>query len=106
MYAVIFEVYPKTSGKQEYMQIAARIRPLLEDNEGFISAERFQSLVDEDKILSLSFWEDEESIAKWRGILEHYEGQTAGKDKLFDKYRIRVAKVVRDYTDSDRELAP
>ena len=106
MYAVIFEVNPKAEGKDEYLKIASEIRKFLENQEGFISVERFQSLVDEGKVLSLSFWEHENAVSKWRNTLEHCVAQRKGKSDLFHSYRIRVAKVVRDYTESDRTEAP
>ena len=106
MIAVIFEVKPKDDGKEEYLKIAAKLRNFLEDREGFISIERFQSLTEEGKILSLSFWDSEEAIDDWRNILEHRSAQKKGKESLFHSYRIRVAQVVRDYTESNREEAP
>ena len=106
MIAVIFEVKPKAEGKEEYLRIAGELRKFLEGREGFISIERFQSLVDEGKVLSLSFWEDEESIARWRNLMEHREAQRAGKESLFHSYRICVGEVVRQYTESDRDHAP
>ena len=106
MLAVIFEVKPKEEGKEEYLQIAAKLRNFLEDREGFISIERFQSLTEEGKILSLSFWKSEEAIQNWRNLLEHRSAQKKGKKSLFYSYRIRVAQVVRDYTESNREEAP
>jgi heme-degrading monooxygenase HmoA len=106
MLAVIFEVKPRPEGRNEYLEIAAHLREFLQDQKGFISIERFQSLVDEEKILSLSFWEDDDSIEKWRTLLEHRIAQKKGKEVLFDSYRIRVAQVVRDYTESNRAEAP
>ncbi len=106
MYAVISEVRPRIEGKDQYLKIALELRELLENREGFISSERFQSLADEGKILSLSFWEDEKAIEKWRNDLEHRVAQNQGKKSLFHSYRIRVAQVIRDYTESDRKEAP
>ena len=106
MIAVIFEVIPKEEGKSEYLKIAAKLRSFLENRDGFISIERFQSLTEEGKILSLSFWRDENSIAEWRNVLEHRNAQKKGKESLFRSYRIRVAEVVRDYTETDRNEAP
>ena len=106
MYAVIFEVFPKESGKAQYLDIASNLRQFLENRPGFISIERFQSLTNEGKILSLSFWEDEKSIEDWRNLIEHRNAQRQGKNKLFESYRIRFAKVERDYTDSIRTEAP
>ena len=106
MLAVIFEVWPTVKGKEEYIKIAAELREFLENRDGFISIERFQSLSEEGKILSLSFWHDEAAIEKWRNVPEHRDAQKRGKESLFDSYRIRVAKVVRDYTESDRSEVP
>ena len=106
MFAVIFEVIPTSEGKEEYLKLAAELRGLLEEIDGFISIERFQSFVEDRKVLSLSFWRDEESIARWRNLLEHRSAQKAGKEALFQSYRIRVAEVVRDYSDAERHQAP
>ena len=106
MIAVIFEVIPSEDGKQTYLDIAADLKPRLEQIPGFISIERFQSLVDERKLLSLSFWENEAAIARWRNLEQHRAAQQAGRDKLFEKYRIRVAAVERDYGLDERDQAP
>lgn len=71
MIAVIFEVIPKEGKKEEYLNIAKALRPELDHISGFISIERFQSLVDPKKILSLSFWENEESVREWRNLTNH-----------------------------------
>lgn len=105
MYAVIFEVWPNKNGKNEYLSIAANLKQFLEKQKGFISIERFQSLVDENKLLSLSFWEDEEAITLWRNLFEHKLAQQKGRNELFDDYRIRVSKVVRDYSMKNRDEA-
>jgi heme-degrading monooxygenase HmoA len=106
MIAVIFEVFPTKEGKNEYLSIAADLRTFLKDRPGFISIERFQSLTNENKVLSLSFWENEEAVQAWRNLLEHRAAQKKGKNELFEKYRIRVAHVARDYSDSIRNQAP
>lgn len=106
MFAVIFEVKPTEAGKEKYLEFAAQLRQFLEDSPGLISIERFQSLIEEGKVLSLSFWEDEGSIETWRNLMEHRTAQKSGKDSLFESYRIRVAEVVRDYTDGNRDNAP
>jgi heme-degrading monooxygenase HmoA len=106
MYAVIFEVWPSKNGKDEYLKIAAQLKLFLENRKGFISIERFQSLIDENKLLSLSFWEDEKFIEIWRNMLEHRIAQDKGNAGIFKDYRIRVANVLRDYTKEKREEAP
>ena len=106
MIAVIFEVKLKTEGKEDYLKIASELREILQNQDGFISIERFQSLTDEGKLLSLSFWRDEEAIGKWRNNLEHRNGQKKGRESIFHSYRIRVAKIVRDYSESIRNEAP
>ena len=106
MIAVIFEVIPTAEGKQEYLSIAADLREYLKQMPGFISIERFQSLSDERKILSLSFWEDEEAITRWRNLEQHRLAQTKGRESLFEDYRIRVGAIVRDYSLNDRDQVP
>ena len=106
MLAVIFEVKPKSNGIDEYLKIASELRAFLVNREGFISIERFKSITEEGKVLSLSFWKDEAAIEKWRNLLEHRVAQKKGKENLFHSYRIRVAEVVRDYTESNRNEAP
>lgn len=106
MIAVIFEVWPVENGAKEYFDLAAGLRPLLEEIEGFISIERFESLATKGKYLSLSFWRDEESIRTWRNMEEHRTVQAKGRRSVFAKYRIRVASVVRDYGLEARNEAP
>jgi heme-degrading monooxygenase HmoA len=106
MHAVIFEVWPKEEGRAEYLDIAAALRPTLEKMEGFISIERFQSLTDPGKILSLSFWRDDAAIAQWRQIESHRLAQAKGRGELFRDYRLRIAAVVRDYGMTERAEAP
>ena len=106
MYAVIFEVEVKRDGKERYLGLASKLRKELENLDGFISIERFQSLADEGKILSLSFWESAEAIANWRNKVQHKEAQQEGMRELFGNYRIRVAKVERDYGMSSRDQTP
>ena len=106
MYAVIFEVEPAPGRRQEYLDIAAQLQPELEKIDGFISVERFQSLTQEGKILSLSFWRDEEAVVRWRRHERHRAAQRAGRGGIFRNYRLRVAAVVRDYGLDDRAEAP
>ncbi len=106
MIAVIFEVEPAEGRKPEYLDIAAEMRPMLDQIEGFISVERFQSLTDPRKILSLSFFEDEAAIDRWRNLGAHRGAQRKGRDGIFDGYRLRIAHVIRDYGMFDRAQAP
>jgi len=106
MYAVIFEVEPEPDRLQDYLDIAARLRPQLEQIDGFISIERFKSLSQDGKILSLSFWRDEEAIACWRHQEQHHAAQHTGRERIFLDYRIRVSAVVRDYGMYERAQAP
>ena len=106
MIAVIFEVIPKSGGKDEYLAIAASLKEKLVNIPGFISIERFQSMADPNKILSLSFWEDETSVAKWRNLEEHRNAQSKGRGGLFNDYRIRIGNIARDYSLSKREQTP
>lgn len=106
MITVIFEAFPAKGKWENYLDTAATLRPELNKIEGFISIERFQSISNPEKVLSLSFWENEESVAKWRNMELHRAAQTAGRKSIFDDYRIRIAEVVRDYGLSNREQAP
>jgi heme-degrading monooxygenase HmoA len=106
MIAVIFEVVPGQGKKEEYLEIAARLRPELDKIEGFISIERFQSLNDPEKVLSLSFWKDEESIQQWRSLEMHRWAQSKGRDGIFKEYHLRIADVKRDYGMFERKEAP
>lgn len=106
MMAVIFEVTPREGQQRAYLDAAAALRPLLEQVDGFISVERFQSLTQPDKLLSLSFWRDEAAVARWRELEAHRRTQEFGRAQAFADYRLRVASVVRDYGMIDREQAP
>jgi heme-degrading monooxygenase HmoA len=106
MIAVIFEVWPADGHKQTYLDIAAKLKPELEKIDGFISIERFQSLVDDSKLLSLSFWRDEPAVAAWRNVEHHREAQKRGREGVFRDYRLRIAGVVRDYGMKERAEAP
>lgn len=106
MIAVIFEVLPSEGKKAEYLEIAVKLRPELNKIEGFISIERFQSLNDPEKVLSLSFWKDEESIQQWRSLEMHRWAQSKGRDGIFKEYHLRIADVKRDYGMFDRNEVP
>lgn len=106
MIAVIFEVYPQEGCWQAYLDIAASLRPLLSEIDGFISIERFESLSEPGKILSLSFWRDEAAIEAWRELEAHRAAQVQGRTSIFKDYRLRVAGVIRDYGRFEREQAP
>ncbi|MDK3074035.1 antibiotic biosynthesis monooxygenase [Sedimentitalea sp. JM2-8] len=106
MIAVIFEVQPAQGRKEEYLDIAAKMRPLVEEVDGFISVERFQSLTNPDKLLSLSLFRDEEAVQNWRRLAEHRAAQAKGRGGVFSDYRLRVAHVIRDYGMFDRAGAP
>ncbi|MGN7811106.1 alpha/beta fold hydrolase [Flavobacterium sp. 22076] len=104
--AVIFEVIPNTAYKQNYLDIALSLKPELEKIEGFISIERFQSISNPEKILSLSFWKNEKAIEKWRNLESHRNAQSNGRDFIFKDYHLRIANVVRDYGMFDRNETP
>ena len=106
MLAVIFEVWPAAGRAQEYFDLAAALKADLEKIDGFISIERFQSLVTPGKFVSISFWHDEQAILAWRSLERHRSAQAKGRAGVFADYRLRVASVVRDYGMSDRAEAP
>lgn len=106
MIAVIFEVVPAAGRRQEYLDLAGGLRPALEKMDGFISIERFGSLTNEGKILSLSIWRDEEAVKRWRQLEGHRIAQAKGRAGVFADYRLRVAEVIRDYGMHERNQAP
>ena len=106
MIAIIFEVEPADGRTEDYLAMAAKMRPLLEQQDGFISVERFQSLTNPGKLLSVSFWRDEEAVRAWRCLGTHRGAQAAGRAGMFAGYRLRVAGVIRDYGLTDRDQAP
>ena len=105
MIAVIFEVVPHPDRRQQYLDAAARLRPHLE-MDGFLSIERFESLSQPGKVLSLSFWRDEDAVKAWRNLEVHRAVQAEGRAEVFDDYRLRVAAVIRDYGMTERDQAP
>jgi len=98
MFGVIFEVEIAEGKKEQYLEIAAMLKEQLVKMPGFISIERFQSLVNEGKLLSLSFWEDEKSLLNWKKNIDHLAAQKKGRESIFKDYRIRIVEVTRDYT--------
>ena len=106
MIAVIFEVMPYADRRPDYLGMAADLRPLLDGIDGFLSIERFESLSEPGKVLSLSFWRDEASVAAWRNLEPHRRAQAAGRHAIFRDYRLRIAQVVRDYGMAARAEAP
>jgi heme-degrading monooxygenase HmoA len=106
MIAIVFEVWPGEGKREAYLDYAARLRPELEQMDGFISVERFESLTSPGKMLSLSLWRDEAAVTAWRSHAEHRKAQAAGRASLFADYRLRVVSVIRDYGPEDRAEAP
>jgi len=106
MIAVIFEVWPHEDRKDQYLALAANMKKHLADLDGFISVERFESLTEPGKLLSLSFWRDETALDNWRKLEEHRAMQKMGRESLFNGYHLRIASVMRDYTLTERDEAP
>jgi heme-degrading monooxygenase HmoA len=106
MVAVIFEFTPAPGRFPDYMALVETLKPELAKAEGFISLERFESITSPGKFVSLQFWRDEESVAKWRNLQKHREAQKKGRGGIFASYRLRIAGVIRDYTMDARAGAP
>lgn len=106
MIAVIFEVQPRPGQQEAYLDAAGALRPLLTRIDGFISIERFESLTSPGKIVSLSYWRDEDAVREWRNLEPHRRIQSAGREVIFADYRLRVAHVIRDYGMNERAEAP
>lgn len=106
MYAVIFEVEIEPEQQADYLRLASALAEQLQQIDGFISIERFQSLKQAGKLLSLSFWRDQEAIQQWRNLAEHRQAQQLGRQAIFRDYRLRVVEVMRDYGMFERHQAP
>lgn len=106
MIAVIFESWPKPGSGERYLEMGQNMSSLVEGFDGFISIERFESVSEPGKFVSLSFWRDEAAVAAWRNVAEHRRAQEGGRRSVFDDYRLRVAHVIRDYGKQDRTEAP
>ena len=102
MIAVLFEAEIHPQHHARYLQLAADLHPLLADIAGFIAIERFRSLADEGKILSLSWWQDENAVLAWKQNVLHQAAQQEGRESIFSFYRIRIAGVLRDYSSENR----
>jgi heme-degrading monooxygenase HmoA len=106
MIAIVFELWPEAGRSDDYFGLAAALKAELERIDGFVSVERFQSLADPNKLLSLSFFRDEEAVRAWRNLPGHRAAQARGRSGVFADYRLRVAQVLRDYGKEDRDEAP
>ncbi len=106
MFAVIFEVHPKPGREQDYLDTAAQLKPEVEQIEGFISVERYQSMATPGKLVSISYWQDEAAVRRWREHAKHHLAQAVGRQQIFADYRITVAAVERQYGMFDRGAAP
>lgn len=106
MIAVIFEVWPRPEHRQKYLDLAAELKPLLEQIDGFVSVERFESLTEPGKLLSLSVFRDEKALDEWRSLRAHRAAQAKGRSEYFADYRLRIAGVIRDYGMKERAEAP
>lgn len=106
MIAVIFEVWPRPEHREKYLDLAAELKPLLERIDGFVSVERFESLTEPGKLLSLSVFRDEDALEEWRKLRAHRVAQAKGRGEYFADYRLRIAGVIRDYGMNERDEAP
>lgn len=103
---VLFEVNPTKAGMKKYLDLAAMLKPMLSGFECFIRAERFSSLNEDGKLLSMNVWTDETAVERWRNVMQHRMSQKEGREKLFESYKITVCSEIRSYTDTDRAQAP
>jgi heme-degrading monooxygenase HmoA len=106
MIAVVFEFTAAPGRKQDYLDLAVELNAVVKDFDGFVSIERFQSITDPERFVSLSFWRDEEAVRKWRNVQQHREAQAKGRGGIFSSYRLRVCSVLRDYGMRERLEAP
>lgn len=106
MIVVIFEVWPAAGREGRYLELAGELRSELEQIEGFVSVERFSSLAEPGKLLSLSIWRDEQAVGAWRANADHRIAQREGRERIFGNYRLRIATIIRDYGMNERAQAP
>lgn len=106
MVYVLFEVTIKKENMDDYLALAAELKSELAKAKGFVRSERFSSLVNEGRLLSLSVWESEDAVAEWRNQVQHRNGQQLGRESIFESYNITVASAIRSYSDTDRTDAP
>ena len=106
MIAVIFEFTPAEGRFPDYMELVGTLKADLDQADGFISLERFESITTRGKFVSLQFWRDEEAVRKWRNVQKHREAQKKGRAGIFASYRLRIATIGRDYTNDSRREAP
>ena len=106
MIAIIFEVFPKSRKKDEYLRLAAEMRSLVDQIEGFLSVERFQSITNPNKLPSISLSENEAAVDEWRNLSTHRKMQSKVRKELFEDYDIKVVQVLRNYSMLDRKEAP
>ncbi|GAA0499136.1 antibiotic biosynthesis monooxygenase [Tatumella terrea] len=104
MIAVLFEADIRAQSQERYLELASALKPILAEIPGFIAIERFRSMNDPEKVLSLSWWQDEDAVLQWKYHALHLEAQEEGKRSVFSSYRIRVASVCRDYSSDKRPL--
>jgi len=104
--AVLFELTLRSGRRDDYLGAAERLQPLLADIDGFLSIERFESLSEPGKLLSISYWRDEDAVMQWRNVEAHRQVQDTGRRAIFADYRLRVAQVLRDYGMHDRGQVP
>src|SRR5689334_19931349 len=96
MFAVIFEVQPKPERFDDYLALAKTLKPKLEAIDGFIDNERFRSLRDPRRLVSLSTWRDEKAVIRWRTQGEHHGVQEKGRFEVFEDYHLRVGEIFGD----------
>ena len=106
MIVVMFESWPREGRKQAYIDMAASLTGHLQQMDGFLEIERFQSLTEPGKLIAISYWRDESAVTRWRQHEAHRLVQDKSRESIFKDYRLRVAAVIRDYGMHDRRQAP
>src|SRR5215510_12365590 len=96
MFAVIFEVHPRSEKWDDYLGIAKMLKPELEAIDGFEENIRYRSLSREGWLLSLSIWRDEKALVRWRTQFKHHGAQERGRGEIFSDYHLRVGQLTRD----------
>ena len=96
MFSVLFEVHPKPDQWDAYLGYVKMLRPELEQVEGFVDNIQYRSLNREGWILSLSNWQDEKAVVRWRTKMRHHEVQELGRGEVLLDYHLRVGQITLD----------
>jgi heme-degrading monooxygenase HmoA len=106
MIVMVFEFDVKADRMDEYSHASVELRRHLSGIAGFISVERFASSAVSGRFVAIGYFEDEDAVTRWRNLPEHRHAQEAGRTRFFSRYRLVMAKALRDYAHDRGEQRP